>query len=333
MTSTQSIPSNIEVQAEAQTEVQALKHKHLLDLQDWTKDEFLQFFNTTDAMADVMKRTIKKVPALQGKTIATLFFENSTRTKLSFERAARAQSADVVSFAAGSSSLSKGESIKDTLLTIDAMQVDAYVVRHVSSGVPHQLTRWTDASIINAGDGRRSHPTQALLDAYTFRQEFNGFDDSGGFEGKKIAIVGDILHSRVARSNIKIWTELGAKVVLCGPRMLLPEELERKNVTLTNSVAEAVEGAHAVMALRMQQERMAGGLLPSLQEYSERYQVNDEMIKLAHDDCIVMHPGPMNREVEISSELADGERSVIEQQVANGVPVRMAVFYSLLVGK
>ncbi len=315
------------------TATQPLKHKHLLDLQDWTKKELLQFFETTDAMADVMKRTIKKVPALQGKTIATLFFENSTRTKLSFERAARAQSADVVSFAAGSSSLTKGESIKDTILTINAMQVDAYVVRHVSSGVPYQLTRWTDASIINAGDGRRAHPTQALLDAYTFRQAFNNFTDSNGFEGKKIAIVGDILHSRVARSNIKIWTTLGAEVALCGPRMLLPDELEQENVTLTNSVNEAVEGAHAVMALRMQQERMTGGLLPSLQEYSERYQVNDEVIKLAHDDCIIMHPGPMNREVEISSELADGERSVIEKQVANGVPVRMAVFYSLLVGK
>ena len=330
MTTVDSAP---QPKSESTPNLEPVKHKHLLDLQDWSKSELLQFFETTDAMADVLTRRIKKVPALQGKTIATLFFENSTRTKLSFERAARAQSADVVSFAAGSSSLSKGESIKDTLLTIDAMQVDAYVVRHVSSGVPHQLTRWTDASIINAGDGRRSHPTQALLDAYTFRQEFNGFEDTGGFEGKKIAIVGDILHSRVARSNIKIWTELGAEVVLCGPRMLLPGELERKNVTLTNSVAESVEGAHAVMALRMQQERMAGGLLPSLQEYSERYQVNDEMIKLAHDDCIVMHPGPMNREVEISSELADGERSVIEQQVANGVPVRMAVFYSLLVGK
>ncbi len=307
------------------------RKKHLLDFSDWSRADVLALFDTADVMAQVMSRTIKKVPALQGFTVGTLFFENSTRTKLSFERAARAQSADVISFAAGASSLSKGESIKDTLRTIDQMQSDLYVVRHAVSGVPYQLTDWTDASIVNAGDGRRAHPTQALLDAYTFKKSFNGFDS---FEGKRLAIVGDVMHSRVARSNVELWTLLGGEVVLCGPAMLLPREFEAfEAVSLTHSVSEAVEGAHGVMALRLQNERMTSGLLPSLSEYRERYQVNEGVLALAHDDAIVMHPGPMNRDVEISGSLADGERSVIEQQVANGVPVRMAVLYSLLVGK
>ena len=305
-------------------------HKHLLDFQAWSGEELLQLLETTDAMAQVMRRAVKKVPALQGFTIGTLFFENSTRTKLSFERAARVQSADVMSFAAGSSSLSKGETLKDTVKTIDAMQVDAYVVRHAASGVPYQMTQWTDASIINAGDGRRAHPTQALLDAYTFRQEYPNFD---GFEGKKLAIVGDVLHSRVARSNIELWTKLGAEVWLCGPKTLVPQELAGERVNISHDVREAAEGAHAVMALRVQLERMSSGLLPSLNEYAERYQVNESLLTLADDNCIAMHPGPMNRDVEISASLADSERSVIEKQVANGIPTRMAVFYTLLVGK
>ena len=309
----------------------APKKKHLLDFAGWSRDEVFALFDTVDVMAQVMTRTIKKVPALQGFTVGTLFFENSTRTKLSFERAARAQSADVISFAAGASSLSKGESIKDTLRTIDQMQSDLYVVRHSIAGVPYQLTNWTDASIVNAGDGRRAHPTQALLDAYTFKKSFNGFES---FEGKRLAIVGDVMHSRVARSNIELWTLLGGEVVLCGPATLLPCELGQfDKVTLTNNVNEAAEDAHVVMALRLQNERMSAGLLPSVAEYRERYQVNEATLKLAHDDAIVMHPGPMNRDVEISGELADSERSLIEQQVANGVPVRMAVLYTLLVGK
>ena len=306
------------------------KHKHLLDLYDWSKEDILALFSTADAMAEIMQRTIKKVPALQGFTVGTLFFENSTRTKLSFERAARVQSAEVLSFAAGSSSLSKGESLKDTLRTIDALQADAYVVRHIAAGVPHQLTRWTNASIINAGDGRRSHPTQALLDSYTFRNEFPNFD---GFEGKKLAIIGDVVHSRVARSNVVLWTKLGAEIVLCGPKTLLPEEFKDSRITLTHNVYEAVEGAHAVMALRLQKERMTQGLLPSISEYQACYQVNEEVIKHAHSQALIMHPGPMNRDVEISGSLADSKNSVIEKQVANGVPVRMAVFYQLLVGK
>ncbi len=306
------------------------RRRHLLDLEGWSREALLALFDTTDVMAQVMQRTIKKVPALQGFTVGTLFFENSTRTRLSFERAARAQSADVISFAAGGSSVSKGESLRDTLRTIDAMQADLYVVRHHAAGAPHQIANWTDAAVVNAGDGRRSHPTQALLDAYTFRERFEGFD---GFEGKRLAIVGDVLHSRVARSNVSAWTTLGAEVVLCGPRTLLPAELaEQPGVTLTHRVEEAVEGAHAVMALRLQHERMASGLLPSQAEYRQRYQVNRERMRLAHPDALVMHPGPMNRDVEIEGVLADEPRSVIEAQVANGVPVRMAVLYTLLVG-
>lgn len=304
--------------------------RHLLDLQAWSVEEVGALFDTTDVMAQVMTRTIKRVPALQGFTVGTLFFEPSTRTRLTFERAARAQSADVISFAAGGSSLSKGESLKDTLKTIDAMQADLYVVRHAASGVPYQLSRWTDAVVVNAGDGRRAHPTQALLDAYTFRERFPGFD---GFEGKRLTIVGDVMHSRVARSNIELWTKLGAQVTLCGPKTLLPREFEEPGVTLSHDVYEAVEGAHAVMALRLQQERMSAGLLPSLEEYRTRYGVTERVMEHAHPDALVMHPGPMNRDVEISGMLADSPRSVIERQVANGVPVRMAVLYTLLVGK
>ena len=307
-----------------------LSHKHLLDTRDWSKDDVLALFKTTDVMAQVMERTIKKVPALQGFTVGTLFFENSTRTRLSFERAARAQSADVVTFAAGGSSLSKGESLKDTLRTIDALQADLYVVRHAVSGVPQQLARWTDAHIVNAGDGRRAHPTQALLDAYTFQQKFRDF---ATFEGKKLAIIGDVMHSRVARSNAELWTKLGGQVTLCGPKTLLPNELGGAGVTLSTNICEAAEGAHAVMALRLQEERMGAGLLPSLAEYRLRYGVTEAVMAHAHPDALVMHPGPMNRDVEISGSLADSERSVIEQQVANGVPVRMAVLYTLLVGR
>ena len=317
-----------------------LKKHHLLDFNDWSAEEVHALFETTDVMAQVMGRTIKKVPALQGFTVGTLFFENSTRTRLSFERAARAQSADVMSFAAGGSSLSKGESLKDTLKTIDAMQCDLYVVRHGVSGVPYQLTNWTEASVVNAGDGRRAHPTQALLDAYTFMKNYPDFDT---FAGKKLAIVGDVMHSRVARSNIELWTKLGAQVTICGPSTLLPKELEhfgleqnsseQNKVKRTFNICEATEGAHVVMALRLQQERMQAGLLSSIAEYQARYQVTEDVMKHAHPNALVMHPGPMNRDVEISGNVADSEQSVIEKQVTNGIPVRMAVLYTLLVGK
>ncbi|MFA5550911.1 MAG: aspartate carbamoyltransferase catalytic subunit [Trueperaceae bacterium] len=307
------------------------RKQHLLDFTDWSKEEALALLDTSDVMAQVLTRTIKKVPALQGLTVATLFFEDSTRTRLSFDRAARAQSADVMSFAAGGSSLTKGESLRDTLRTLDQLQADLYVVRHPAAGVPHQLARWTNAAIVNAGDGRRAHPTQALLDAYTFRNRFGG---NGAFEGRRLAIVGDIDHSRVARSNIELFTKLGAEVALAGPATLVPREFaDLPGVTVSNRLEEAVEGAHAVMALRMQSERMTRGLIPSFAEYVARYQVTSEVIKLAHPDAIVMHPGPLVRDLEVASDVADGERSVIEQQVANGVPTRMAVLYTLLVGQ
>ncbi|MEJ2291398.1 MAG: aspartate carbamoyltransferase catalytic subunit [Deinococcales bacterium] len=305
------------------------RKRNLLDFADWSEAEVGALFDTADVMAQVLTRTIKKVPALQGFTVGTLFFEDSTRTRLSFERAARAQSADVISFAAGGSSLSKGESLKDTLQTIDQMQADLYVVRHPAAGAPSQIARWTDAAIVNAGDGRRAHPTQALLDAYTFRQRFPGFDD---FRGKRLAIVGDVMHSRVARSNVELWRKLGGEVVLCGPPPLLPPEVA-PGVRHTHRLAGAVEGAHVVMALRLQRERMTSGLLPSIAEYVARYQITEEVLRMAHDDALVMHPGPINRDVEIASDVADGPRSVIEAQVASGVPIRMAVLYTLLVGK
>lgn len=304
------------------------RKRHLLDFEGWSVEEILALLDTADVMAQVLTRTIKKVPALQGFTVATLFFEDSTRTRLSFERAARAQSADVMSFAAGGSSLRKGESLRDTLRTLEQLQVDLYVVRHPAAGAPYQLARWTDAAIVNAGDGRRAHPTQALLDAYTFRQRV------GGFAGKRLAIVGDIEHSRVARSDVELFTKLGAEVVLCGPATLLPPAFARlPGVRVTHRLEEALEGADAVMALRLQHERMAAGLLPSLAEYAHRYQITERSLALAQPEAIVMHPGPMNRDVEIEGIVADGPKSVIEQQVANGVPVRMAVLYTLLVGK
>jgi len=236
--------------------------KHLLDFADWSALHIMGLLNTADVMAQVLTRTIKKVPALQGFTVATLFFEDSTRTRLSFERAARAQSADLIGFAAGGSSLKKGESLHDTLRTVDRLLVDLYVVRHPVSGVPYQLARWTDAAIVNAGDGRRAHPTQALLDAYTFRAHFGVAEGGLPFAGKRLTIVGDIDHSRVARSNIELFTKLGGEVTLCGPSTLVPNEFaDLPGVRLASRLEEAVEEAHAVMALRLQQERMTAGLL------------------------------------------------------------------------
>ena len=320
----------------------ATRHRHLLDFTAWSAADVVALLGRADVMAQVLTRTIKKVPALQGFTIATLFFEESTRTRLSFERAARAQSADVIAFAAGSSSLKKGESLRDTLRTVDQLQVDLYVVRHPASGAPYQLARWTDAAIVNAGDGRRAHPTQALLDAYTMLKRFGGGGGGGSeradperqFAGKRLTIVGDVDHSRVARSNVELFTKLGGEVTLCGPATLVPAEFGAvPGVRVVTRLEEAVEGAHAVMGLRLQQERMSAGLLPSLSEYVARYQLTEKVMRLAHDGAILMHPGPLIRDVEVDSALADGPRSVIEQQVANGVPVRMAVLYTLLVGK
>ena len=280
-------------------------------------------------MAQVLQRPVKRVPALQGFTVATLFFEDSTRTRLSFERAARAQSADVMAFARGGTSLSKGESLRDTVATLDALQVDAYVVRHPASGAAHQVASWTEAAVINAGDGRRAHPTQALLDAYAYREA-----TGRPFEETRLTIVGDVAHSRVARSDAELWQRLGAEVVLCGPPTLLPRELAAlPGVRLETRLEPALEGAHAVMALRLQHERMDAGRIHSTSAYAERYQLTEARLANADPDAVVLHPGPMNRDVEIEGALADGPRSLITRQVAAGVPVRMAVLYHLLVGK
>ena len=317
----------------------ARRHRHLLDFEGWPTDDLVALLDTADVMAQVLSRPVKRVPALQGFTVATLFFEESTRTRLSFERAARAQSADVMSFGAGSSSLVKGESLRDTLRTIEQLQADLYVVRHRSAGVPHQLSRWTDGAVVNAGDGRHAHPTQALLDAYAMRAWFEASgaraeERSQPFAGRRLVIVGDVEHSRVARSNAELFTRLGGQVVLTGPAGLLPDRLSAvPGVHVTPDLEEAVRGADAVMALRLQHERMSSTRMPSLAEYVNRYQVTDRHMDLAAPHAPFLHPGPINRDVEVSSDVADGPRSLVERQVAAGVPVRMAVLYTLLVGK
>ncbi|MEN2982870.1 MAG: aspartate carbamoyltransferase catalytic subunit [Thermus sp.] len=298
--------------------------RHLLDFGGWTRQEVESLLDTAKVMAEVLQRPVKKVPALQGFTVATVFFEPSTRTRLSFELAARRMSADVVSFTAQTSSLQKGESYKDTLLTLEAMGVDAYVIRADAAGVPHQATRWVKGVVVNGGDGRRAHPTQALLDAYTLLEAL------GSLEGKKIAIVGDILHSRVARSNAELLPLLGAEVWCAGPPSLLPQALP--GARLTPSLEEALAEADAVMVLRLQRERMEAGLV-NLQDYIARYQVTEVRLRRAKPQAPLLHPGPMNRDVELEGTLADSERSLVARQVQNGVAVRMAVLYHLLVGK
>lgn len=294
--------------------------KDLLDFSKLDRAQLEGILDTAVVMAGVLERPVKKVPALQGFTVCTAFFENSTRTRLSFELAARRMSADVVTFTSANSSTAKGESLKDTIETLEAMKIDAFIVRHGASGAAHQVSKWTNAKVVNAGDGRRAHPTQALLDAYTLKQKFKSL------EGLEVAIVGDVRHSRVARSNAELLPKLGARVRLCGPATLLPTELEADGVTVTTDIREAIEGAHAVMALRLQLERMSAGYLPSLEEYRDTYQVNAQRMVGARPDAVVLHPGPMNRDLEIESVLADSSRSLVLQQVANGLPVRMAVF-------
>ncbi|WP_235692850.1 aspartate carbamoyltransferase catalytic subunit [Deinococcus aquaedulcis] len=302
--------------------------RNLLDFQDWSPERLTAILDNADTMLQVLDRPVKKVPALQGLTVCNAFFENSTRTRTSFELAARRMSADVLTFAAGASSVNKGESLRDTLEVLTSYKVDAYIVRHHASGAAHLVAKYSGKPVINAGDGRRAHPTQALLDAYTIRQEY------GSLEGKTVAILGDVRHSRVARSNAELLPKLGAKVVLCGPATLLPAGLAAlPGVTLTTDPREAVRGAHAVMALRLQRERMQGGFLGSLQEYADTYQVNERLMAEAESGAIVLHPGPMNRDLEISGEAADGARSRILKQVENGQAIRMSVLYHLLVGR
>ena len=297
---------------------------HLLSIADLEREEIEELLRVTDTFVEVGRRPIPKVPALRGRTVVMLFFEDSTRTRLSFETAAKRLSADTMSFSVSSSSLNKGESVRDTIETIEAMGIDAVVVRHKSSGVPAQIARWTSASVINAGDGWHQHPTQALLDAYTARSHL------GSLEGRRIALVGDIKHSRVARSNIEIFTALGAQVTLVAPRTLLPASLSAWPVQVSQDLDAVLPTVDVCYLLRMQQERMTEALVPSLREYTATYGLTSARADRMADGAIIMHPGPMNRGVEIASEVADRPSAVITEQVANGVAVRSAVLFTLL---
>jgi aspartate carbamoyltransferase catalytic subunit len=303
-----------------------LRRKDLLGIAELSSEEIALVLDTAEAMKEIGSRTVKKVPALRGKTVVNLFFEPSTRTRTSFEIAEKRLSADTLNIAIASSSVVKGETLADTALTLEAMNPDMIVVRHASSGAAHLLSRICRSAIINAGDGMHEHPTQALLDAFTIRER------KGRLKGLKVAIVGDLLHSRVLRSNIALLTKLGADVWVCGPPTLIPPDISRFGVRATSRVEEAVEGADVVMLLRIQLERMEGAFFPSLREYFNVFGMTESRARLAKDDAIIMHPGPMNRGVEIASEVADGPYSVILDQVANGVAVRMAVLYLLAGG-
>jgi len=298
--------------------------KHLLEVADLGADGIDQVLRLTDSFVEVSGRTIPKVPALRGKTVVSLFYEDSTRTRLSFETAAKRLSADTMSFSVSSSSVSKGEGLRDTVETIDAMGVDAIVVRHKSSGVPWRIASWVRASVVNAGDGWHEHPTQALLDCYTIRSR------RGSLDGLRIAIVGDIAHSRVARSDVTAFAALGASVTLVAPPTLLPPSLEGWPVQVCHRLDEVLGGLDVVYLLRLQRERMTEALIPSLREYRTLYGLTAERAGRLRPDALIMHPGPMNRGVEIDAEAAGDARSVITAQVANGVAVRMAVLYLLL---
>jgi aspartate carbamoyltransferase catalytic subunit len=305
--------------------------KHLLSAADLTHAQAVQILDTAYELANLTESGVKKLPALRGRTVVNLFFEDSTRTRISFEAAAKRLSADVLNFSAKGSSVSKGESLKDTALTLAAMGADAVVIRHHASGAAHLLANsgWVDAHIINAGDGTHEHPTQALLDAYTIRHRLRG--GAGDLAGLNIAIVGDVLHSRVARSNVHLLATLGAHITLVAPPTLLPVGIEDWPCDISYDLDQALLGIDAVMMLRVQRERMNAAFFPSTQEYSRRYGLNKSRVERMADHAIVMHPGPMNRGLEISSEVADSKQSVIVEQVTNGVSVRMAVLY-LLVG-
>ncbi|MGE0460551.1 MAG: aspartate carbamoyltransferase catalytic subunit [Vicinamibacterales bacterium] len=304
----------------------ALSQKNLLGIADLSPEEIVLVLDTAEAMKEVGRRAIKKVPTLRGRTVVNLFFEPSTRTRTSFEIAEKRLSADTLNVAIGTSSVVKGETLVDTAMNIEAMSPSMIVLRHGSSGACHLLARICKAAIINAGDGMHEHPTQALLDAFTIRER------KGRIGGLKVAIVGDLLHSRVLRSNLLLLTKLGAEVWVCGPATLIPPGLDRLGVRVTTRVDQAVEGADVVMMLRIQLERMEGGYFPSLREYFTTFGMTEARLKRARPDVIIMHPGPINRGVEIASEVADGPFSVILDQVSNGVAVRMAVLYLLAGG-
>ncbi len=298
--------------------------RHLLTIDDLGAEGLQRILRLTDSFVEVSERRIPKVPVLRGRTVAWLFYEDSTRTRLSFETAAKRLSADSMNFSVGSSAVNKGESLRDTVQTIEAMGVDAIVVRHKSAGAPKQITQWIDASVINAGDGWHAHPTQALLDCYTLRQRL------GTIEGKRIAIVGDIKHSRVARSNIAAFTALGAHVVLVAPPTLLPPSLTPFDVTVSHRLDEVLGEVDVVYLLRMQLERMHEALVPSLREYTATYGLTRERAERLGPDTVVMHPGPMNRGVEVAADVPQMPNAVVTDQVRNGVAVRMAVLFDLL---
>ena len=300
------------------------KRRDLLGIRDLSAVEIRGILDTAENFRELNSREIKKVPTLRGKTVINLFFENSTRTRTSFELAAKRLSADAVNISVSSSSVTKGETLVDTALNLDAMDPDCIVVRHSSAGVPHQLAKVSRAAIVNAGDGANEHPTQALLDAMTIREH------KGKIEGLKVAIIGDILHSRVARSNIHLFNKLGASVRVAGPKTLVPSEFDgfvESGLDVCDHVEDAIEGADVVMILRIQTERMNAAYFPTLREYSIHYGLTNDRLDLAKKDAIVLHPGPMNRGIEIASDVADSSRSLILDQVKYGVAVRMAVLY------
>lgn len=303
-----------------------LNRKDILGLQDMSQSEIQLVLDTAKTMKEILHRPVKKVPALKGKTVCTLFFEPSTRTSKSFEIAAKSLSADVSAVTMSTSSVVKGETLKDTLLTLQAMGVDAFVIRHSAGGAPHYASKIVKGHVINAGDGMHEHPTQALLDMLTI------VENKGRLDGLVVTIVGDILHSRVARSNVWGLAKMGAEVRLAGPRTLMPAEIEKLPVKIYTDMDAAVEGADVVNVLRVQLERMNSGFFPSIREYARLFGINKERLLRAKPDVTLMHPGPMNRGVEITPEVADGEFSVITDQVTNGVAVRMALLYLLLGG-
>jgi aspartate carbamoyltransferase catalytic subunit len=309
-----------------------LKRKDLLGIENLSRQEILEILDVAESLQEVSTRPIKKVPTLRGKSVINLFFEASTRTRTSFEIAGKRLSADVVNVSLSTSSVSKGETLIDTAKTLDAMAADCVVIRHSASGAPHTLAKLTRASIINAGDGAHEHPTQALLDAFTIRHR------KGRLEGLKVAIIGDILHSRVARSNLYLLSKFGSHVWLCSAPTLMPPGIDKmvcengQYVHVTHSMEEAIEGADVIMMLRVQFERMSESFFPSVREYFRYYGLNRERVNQAKSDVIIMHPGPMNRGVEIATDVADGPYSVILDQVSSGVAVRMALLYLLLGG-
>ncbi len=299
--------------------------KHLLSVDDLGRDGVDELCELAESFLEVTQRDIPKVPALRGKTVACVFYEDSTRTRLSFETAAKRLSADTMAFSAGTSSVKKGESLRDTVQTIEAMGVDAMVVRHGSAGAPHRIATWVDAAVVNAGDGRHEHPTQALLDAFTLRRH-----RGPSLDGARVAIVGDVRHSRVARSSTKVFAALGAKVTLVAPPTMLPESLDGWPAGVSCDLDAVLPEVDVVYLLRIQHERQDAMLFPSLREYTTRFGLTVERAARLRDDVLVMHAGPMNRGVEIAPEVAETPRSVITEQVGNGVAVRMAVLYSLL---